>query len=66
MIIERLAAVSADAVPSMGVFGPKRAGDWLAGSKGARLEQSGPSFAGPTRNADSSMTRALSASGLSP
>jgi hypothetical protein len=56
MITKRLAAVSAGAVPSMGVFGPKRAGDRLAGSNGARLEQSGPSFADPTRNADSSTT----------
>jgi len=56
MIIERLAAVSAGAVPSMGVFGPKRAGDRLAGSKRARFEQSGLSFADPTRNADSSTT----------
>ena len=56
MITERLAAVSAGAVPSMGVFGPKRAGDRLAGRKRARLEQSGPSFADPTRNADSSTT----------
>jgi hypothetical protein len=32
MITKRLAAVSAGAVPSMGVFGPKRAGDRLAGS----------------------------------
>ena len=56
MITKRLAAVSAGGVPSMGVFGPKRAGDRLAGSKRARLEQSGPSFADPTRNADSSTT----------
>ena len=56
MITKRLAAVSAPAVPSMGVFGPKRAGDRLAGSKPARLEQSGPSFADLTRNADSSTT----------
>ena len=56
MITGRLAAVSAGAVPSMGVFGPKRAGDRLAGRKRARLEQSGPSFADPTRNADSSTT----------
>ena len=56
LIIERLAAVSAGAVPSMGVFGPKRAGDRLAGSKRARFEQSGLSFADPTRNADSSTT----------
>ena len=56
MITKRLAAVSAGAVPSMGVFGPKRAGDRLAGSKGAWLEQSGLSFADPTRNADSSTT----------
>ena len=56
MITKRLAAVSAGAVPSMGVFGPKRAGDRLAGRKCARLEQSGLSFADPTRNADSSTT----------
>ena len=56
MITKRLAAVSAGAVPSIGVFGPKRAGDRLAGSKRTRLEQSGPSFADPTRNADSSTT----------
>ena len=56
MITKRLAAVSAGAVPSMGVFGPKRAGDRLAGSKRARFEQSGLSFADPTRNADSSTT----------
>src|SRR5215469_6421679 len=56
MITKRLAAVSAGVVPSMGVFGPKRAGDRLAGSKRPRLEQSGPSFADPTRNADSSTT----------
>jgi hypothetical protein len=56
MITERLAAVSAGAVPSMGVFSPKLAGDRLAGRKRAQLEQSGPSFADPTRNADSSMT----------
>ena len=54
MITERLA--SAGAVPSMGVFGPNRAGDRLAGSKRARLEQSGPLFAGSNRNADSSTT----------
>ena len=66
MITERLAAVSAGAVPSMGVFGRKLAGDRLAGRKRARLEQSGPSFADPTRNADSSTTRALTASALSP
>jgi hypothetical protein len=48
MLIKRLAAVAA------GVFGPKRAGDRLAGS--ARLEQSGLSSADPTRNADSSTT----------
>ena len=51
MITKRLAAVSAGAVPSMGVFGPK-----LAGSDGARLELSGPSFADPTRYADSATT----------
>ena len=56
MITERLAAVSAGAVPSMGVFSPKLAGDRLAGRKRARLEQSGPSFADPTRDADSSTT----------
>ena len=56
MITKRLAAVSAGAVQSMGGFGPKRAGGRLAGSKRARLEQSGPSFADPTRNADSSTT----------
>ena len=56
MLTKRLAAVSAGAVPSMGVFGPKRAEGRLAGSKRARLEQSGPSFADPTRNADSSTT----------
>jgi len=56
MITKRLAAVSAGAVPSMGVLGPKRAGDRLAGSKRARFEQSGLSFADPTRNADSSTT----------
>ena len=54
MITKRLAAVSAGAVPSMGVFGPKRAGDRLAGSKRARFEQSGLSFSDPTRNVDSS------------
>jgi len=52
MITGRLAAVSAGAVPSMGVFGPKRAGDRLAGSKRARLQQFGLSFADPTRSAD--------------
>ena len=56
MITKRLAAVSAGAVLSMGVFGPKRAGNRLAGSKRARFERSGPSFADPTRNADSSTT----------
>jgi hypothetical protein len=56
VLTKRLAAVAAGAVPSMGVFGPKRAGDRLAGSKGAWLEQSGPSFADPTRYADSSTT----------
>jgi hypothetical protein len=56
VLTKRLAAVAAGAVPSMGVFGPKRAGDRLAGSKRARFEQSGPSFADPTRNADSSTT----------
>ena len=66
MLTKRLAAVSAGAVPSMGVFGPNRAGDRLAGGKRGRLEQSGLSFADPTRNADSSTTRALSASALSP
>ena len=54
MITNRLAAVSAGAVPSMGVFGPKRAGDRLASSKRARLGQSGPSYADPTRSAASS------------
>ena len=53
VLTKRLAAVAAGAVPSMGVFGPKRAGDRLAGSKRARLEQSGPSFADTTRSADS-------------
>ena len=57
MITKRLAAVSAGAVPSMGVFGPKRAGDRLAGSKLAQLEQSGRSFADPTWTADSSTAR---------
>jgi hypothetical protein len=66
MITKRLAAVSAGAVPSIGVFGPKGAGDRLAGSNGARLEQSGVSFADPTRNGDCSTTRALTASALSP
>ena len=56
MITKGLAAVSAAAVPSMDAFGPERAGDRLAGSKRARLEQSGPSFANPARNADSSTT----------
>ena len=65
-LTKRLDAVSAGAVPSMGVFGPKRAGDGLAGSKRARLEQSGLSSADPTRNVDFSMTRALTASALSP
>src|SRR5215813_15379279 len=50
ILTKMLAAVAA------GVFGPKRAGDRLAGSKRARFEQSGPSFADPTRNADSSTT----------
>src|SRR6516162_1839146 len=54
VLTKRLAAVAAGAVPSMGVFGTKRAGDRLAGSKGAWLEQSGLSFADPTRNAGSS------------
>ncbi|MBV8091486.1 MAG: hypothetical protein JO139_18315 [Alphaproteobacteria bacterium] len=49
VLTKRLAAVSAGAVPSMGIFGPKRAGDRLAGSKRAWLERSGPSFADPTR-----------------
>ena len=54
MITKRLADVSAGAVPSMGVFGPKRAGDRLSGSKLAGpLERSGLSFADPTRDADS-------------
>ena len=66
MITKRVAAASAGAVPWMGVFGPKRPGDRPAGSKRTRLEQSGPSFADPTRNADSSTTRALTASALSP
>jgi hypothetical protein len=52
MITKRLAAVAAGAVPAMGIFGPKRAGGRHASSKHARLEQSGPSFADPTRNAD--------------
>ena len=56
MITKRLATVSAGAVPSMGVFGPKRVGHRLAGSDAARLELSGPSFADPTRYADSSAT----------
>ena len=56
MLTKRLAAVSAGAVPSMGVFGPKRAGDRLAGSKRARFERSGPSFVDTTRNAVSSTT----------
>ena len=56
VLTKRLAGVAAGAVPSMGVFGPKRAGDRPAGSKGAWLEQSGLSFADPTRNADSSTT----------
>ena len=56
MITERLAAVSAGAVPSMGVFSPKLAGDRLAGRKRAQLEQSGTSFADPPRNANSSTT----------
>ena len=56
VLTKRLAAVAAGAVPSMGVFGPKRAGDRLAGSKGAWLEQSGLSFPDPTRNAGSSTT----------
>ena len=55
VLTKRLAAVAAGAVPSMGVFGPTRAGGrWLADSKGAWLEQSGLSFADPTRNAGSS------------
>jgi hypothetical protein len=66
MITKRLAAVSAGAVPSIGVFSPKRAGDRLAGSKRARFEQSGPSSADPTRNVDFSITRVLTASALSP
>jgi len=49
MITKRLAAVAAGAVPSLGICGPKRAGDRLAGSKRARPEQSSPSFADPTR-----------------
>jgi hypothetical protein len=53
MITKRRAAVSAGAVPSMGVFGPKRAGDRLAGSIRTWLEQSGLSFSDPTRNVDS-------------
>ena len=56
VLTKRLAGVAGGAIPSMGVFGPKRAGDRLAGSKGAWLEQSGLSFADPTRNADSSTT----------
>jgi hypothetical protein len=56
VLTKRLAGVAAGAIPSMGVFGPKRAGDRLAGSKGAWLEQSGLSVADPTRNADSSTT----------
>jgi len=57
MITKRLAAVSAGAVPSMGVFGPKRAGDRrLAGSKRAQLDQPSPPFSDPTRSADFSMT----------
>jgi hypothetical protein len=55
-ITKRLATVSAGAVPSMGVFGPKPARDRLAGSKRARLEQSGPPFADPKRSADSATT----------
>ena len=53
VLTKRLAGVAGGAIPSMGVFGPKRAGDRLAGSKGAWLEQSGLSFADPTRNAGS-------------
>ena len=53
-LTKRLDAVSAGAVLSMGVFGPKRAGDRrLAGSKRAQLDQPSPSFADPTRSADS-------------
>ena len=56
VLTKRLAGVAGGAIPSMGVFGPKRAGDRLAGSKGAWLEQSGLSFPDPTRNAGSSTT----------
>jgi hypothetical protein len=51
MITKRRAAVSAGAVPSMGVFGPKRAGDRLAVSKLARLD-------GPSRTRRNPMTGA--------
>ena len=51
VLTKRLATVAG------GVFGPKRAGDrWLADSKRAQIDQPTPSFADPTRSADSSMT----------
>ena len=56
MITKRLAAVSAGAVPWIGVFGPKRAGDRPAGSKRAQFDQPSLPFSDPTRNADSSTT----------
>jgi hypothetical protein len=61
MLTKRPSAVAS------GLFGPKRAGDRrLADSKRAQLDQPRPPFSDPTRSANSSTTRALSASALLP